>query len=132
MVRDAETHADEAHKLRELADSKNLAETLAYQTEKALADHRDSLDAADAGTIEGRVMELRQALESNDLAEIKAKTDALNEAAKPLAEALYADAQASAGAAGAAASNGGPVGDDEVVEDADFEVIDEDEAAKTS
>ena len=113
MVRDAESHADEAHKLRELADAKNLAETLAYQTEKALADHRDSLDAADAGTIEGRVMELRQALESNDLAEIKAKTDALNQAAQPLGEAVYAEAQAGAAAAGAPSSNGGSVGDDE-------------------
>ena len=132
MVRDAESHADEAHKLRELADAKNLAETLAYQTEKTLSDHREKLDPSDAGTIEGRVMELRQALESNDVVEIKAKTDALNQAAQPLAEAMYAEAQASAASSGAASSNGGSVDGDEVVEDADFEVIDEDEAAKTS
>ena len=132
MVRDAESHADEAHKLRELADAKNLAETLAYQTEKTLSDHRETLDPSDAGTIEGRVMELRQALESNDVVEIKAKTDALNQAAQPLAEAMYAEAQASAASSGAASSNGGSVDGDEVVEDADFEVIDEDEAAKTS
>ncbi|MFN8221780.1 MAG: molecular chaperone DnaK [Gaiellales bacterium] len=132
MVRDAEAHAGEAHKLRELADAKNMAETLAYQTEKALAEHREKLDSADASTIEGRVMELKQALEANDLGEIKAKTDALNEAAAPLAQALYADAQAAAASAGATTTNGGSGSDDEVVEDADFEVIDEDEAAKTS
>ena len=132
MMKDAETHAEEAHRLRELADAKNLAESLAYQTEKTLTEHRDKLDAGDAGTIEGRVMELRQALETNDLAEIQAKTEALNQAAQPLAEAMYASAQAEQAAAGAPSGNGGAAADDEVVEDADFEVIDEDEAAKTT
>ena len=94
MVKDAESHAEEAHKLRELADAKNMAETLAYQTEKSLAEHRDKLEPADAATLEGRVMELKQVLESGDLETIRAKTQALNEAAQPLAQALYADAQA--------------------------------------
>ena len=58
MVKDAELHAEEAHKLRELADARNMAEGLAYQTEKTLAEHRDKLDPSDAGTIEGRIMEL--------------------------------------------------------------------------
>src|SRR5687767_1289908 len=60
MIREAEAHADEAHRMRELADAKNLAETLAYQTEKSLSEHRDKLEEADASTIEGRIMELRQ------------------------------------------------------------------------
>jgi molecular chaperone DnaK len=127
MIKDAEAHADEAHKLRELADAKNIAETLAYQTEKSLAEHRDKLDSADAATIEGRIMELRSALDSNDLGDIRSKTDALNQASQPLAQAVYAQAQApSGGPSGASAGS-----EDEVVEDADFEVIDEDEAAKT-
>jgi molecular chaperone DnaK len=126
MVNDAEAHADEAHKLRELADARNLGETLAYQTEQALTEHRDKLEEGDAATIEGRVMELKQALEDADVAEIQAKTDALNQAAQPLAQAVYADAS-DAGSGGAA--NGGASGDDEVVEDADYEVIDDDEAA---
>jgi molecular chaperone DnaK len=130
MVKDAEAHADEAHKLRELADAKNLAETLAYQTEKSLGEHRDKLDAADASTIEGRIMELRQALDGSDLADIRAKTDALQQAAQPLAQAVYAQATQAASAAG---GNGSTAeGEDEVVEDADYEVIDEDEAAKRS
>ena len=130
MVSEAESHADEARTLKELADTKNLGETLAYQTEKALTEHREKLDSADAGTIEGRIMELRQALETNDVAEIRTKTQALEQAAQPLAQALYA--QASQQASSQAGEGGGPTESDEVVEDADYEVIDEDEAAKTT
>jgi molecular chaperone DnaK len=133
MVKDAEAHADEAHRLRELADAKNLGETLAYQTEKSLADNRDKLDAADASTIDGRIMELRQALDSSDLADIRAKTEALQQAAQPLAQAVYAEAQQAASATASSGGNGGTSDtEDEVVEDADYEVIDEDEAAKRS
>jgi molecular chaperone DnaK len=129
MVKEAEAHADEAHRLRELADAKNHAESLAYQTEKSLKDHRDALDEATASTIEGRMMELRQALDGSDLAEIKSKTDALQEASHKLAEAVYAAANTpSAPPSG----DGEAVSDDEVVEEADYEVIDEDETAKKS
>jgi molecular chaperone DnaK len=127
MIKDAEAHADEARKLRELADAKNQAESLAYATEKSLKDHRDKLDEAEASTIEGRVMELKQALDTDDLAEIRSKTDALQEASQKLAEAVYA--QASQQQAQAASGNGETTdSDDEVIEDA--EVVDEE--AKTS
>src|SRR3954471_18795614 len=53
MIKNAEAHADEAHQLRELADAKNHAEALVYATEKSLKDHRESLDEAEASTIEG-------------------------------------------------------------------------------
>ena len=134
MVAEAESHAEEAHRLRELADAKNTAEQLAYQTDKALAEHRDKLDPSDAGTIEGRVMELRQALETNDLADINAKAQALEQAAQPLAQAVYAQASQQAASSAAGSGDGGSANgsEDEVVEDADYEVIDEDEAAKTS
>ncbi len=128
MISEAEAHADEAHKLRELADARNLAEQLAYQTERTLKEHRDKLDEADASTIEGRIMELRGVLESEDVGEIRAKTQALEEASHKLAEAVYAQATAQA-ASSAQASNGGG-SDDEVVEEGDYEVIDEE--AKTS
>jgi molecular chaperone DnaK len=130
MVKDAEAHADEAHKLRELADAKNMAESLAYQTEKSLADHRDKLDPADAATLEGRVMELKQVLESGDLETIRAKKQALNEAAQPLAQALYADQQAGPAPGNAAGNGEAAPAEDEVVEDADFEVIDDETATK--
>jgi molecular chaperone DnaK len=128
MVADAESHRDEAHRLRELADAKNLAETLAYQTEKSLAEHRDKLSSEDAGTIEGRIMELRQTLDGSDLNEIQTKMNALQQAAQPLAQAVYAQASAAGDGGGAGAARD----EDEVVEDADYEVIDEDETAKRS
>jgi molecular chaperone DnaK len=129
MVKDAEAHAAEAHRLRELADAKNMAESLAYQTEKTLAEHRDKLEEAEASTIEGRIMELRQVLEGSDLDAIREKTQVLNDAAQPLAQAIYADAQADAQSAPPQGGNGAASSEDEVVEDADYEVIEEDEAA---
>jgi molecular chaperone DnaK len=130
MISEAETHADEAHKLRELADARNIGEQLAYQTERTLKEHRETLDEAEASTIEGRVMELKAELDSSDVNEIKQKTEALQEASHKLAEAVYA--QATAQQQASPGGNGTASADDEVVEDADYEVIDEDEAAKTS
>jgi molecular chaperone DnaK len=133
MIRDAEAHASEAHRLREVADARNHAETLAYQTERTLKEHRDKLDEAEAATIEGRVMELRKALEGDDVAEINAKAEALQEASHKLAEAVYAQATAQAQASGG--GNGAPTADDEVVEEGEYEVVDEvgdeEEAAKS-
>jgi molecular chaperone DnaK len=131
MIKDAESHADEARKLRELADARNAAESLAYQTERTLKEHRDKLDESDASTIEGRIMELRGVLETDDVNEIRSKTEALQEASQKLAEAIYAQAttQQAASASGGNGAEGGS--DDEVVEEADYEVIDEEEA-KTS
>ncbi len=122
MIKDAEAHADEAHKLHELADAKNNAEALAYATEKSLKEHRETLGEAEASTIEGRMMELRSALDGDDLADIRAKTEALQEASHKLAEAVYAQATA-AQSAGQGGGNGAEPSDDEVIEDA--EVVDE-------
>jgi molecular chaperone DnaK len=127
MITDADSHADEAHRLRELADARNAGEQLAYQTERTLKEHRDKVPEADAATIEGRIMELRQAVESADVTDIRAKTEALQEASRTLADALYAEASAKAGSA---TSGNGGTSEEEVVEDADYEVIDEEEAKK--
>src|SRR6266550_4431561 len=126
MIREAEAHSDEAHKLRELADARNAAESLAYQTERTLKEHRDKLDEADASTIEGRVMELKSVLESSDVNEIRQKTEALQQASQKLAEAVYAQASAAqqqASAAGDGEGDGAAPSDDEVIEDA--EIVDE-------
>src|SRR4051794_35705751 len=129
MIKNAEAHADEAHRLREIADAKNNAEALAYATEKSLKDHRESIDEGEASTIEGRIMELKQVLDGTDVGEIRAKSDALTEASHAVANVLYQQAtQAQAGAAG---GDGASSSDDEVVEEGDYEVIDEEEA-KTS
>ena len=129
MVSEADSHREEARKLRELADARNTAEQLAYQTERSLKEHRDKLDEADASTIEGRIMELKGVLESSDLNEIREKTNALQEASQKLAEAVYAQATAQQ-AQSATGGNGAESSDDEVVEEGDYEVIDEEEEAK--
>jgi molecular chaperone DnaK len=125
MMKDAEAHAGEAHKLRELAEARNQAENLVYQTEKSLKDHRETLSEADASTIEGRIMELKGALDSSDLSEIKSKTDALVEASHKLAEAVYAKATAEQAASQHSGDGAAAPGEDEVVEEADYEVVDE-------
>jgi len=130
MIKEAEAHAEEAHRLRELADARNVGETLAYQTERSLKEHRDKLPEADASTIEGRIMELRAVLDSSDVNEIKQKTDALQEASQKLAEILYS--QAATQAQTAASDGATESSDDEVVEEADYEVIDEEEGATKS
>jgi molecular chaperone DnaK len=125
MMKDAEAHAEEAHRMRETVDAKNLAENLAYQTERSLKEHRDKLDEAEAATIEGRVMELRQALESDDVADIRAKTEALQEASHKLAEAVY---QQAASQAQQPSGDGAAEADDEVIEEA--EIVDEEAPTK--
>nr|MBA3333158.1 Hsp70 family protein [Actinomycetota bacterium] len=131
MISEAETHAGEAHQLRELADARNAGEQLAYQAERTLAEHRDKVDEATGSTIEGRIMELRQAVEGSDVAEIQAKSQALDEASRSLADAIYAQASAAQTSQAQPSGNGSGT-EDEVVEDADYEVIDEEEEAKTS
>jgi molecular chaperone DnaK len=129
MIRDAESHQEEAHRLRALADARNQAESLAYQTERTLNEHRDKLDESDASTIEGRVMELKNVLESSDVNEIRQKTEALQQASQKLAEAVYAQATAAqASSGGGNGADSAATSDDEVIEDA--EIVDEE--AKTS
>ena len=125
MIKDAEAHADEAHKLRELAEARNQAETLVYSTEKSLGEHRDSLDEETVKTIEERVEALKAVADGDDTAQIRAKSEELMEAAHKLAQAVYEKVQAEQAAAQPSAGNGEAASDDEVVEEADYEVIDE-------
>jgi molecular chaperone DnaK len=121
MIKEAEAHADEAHKLRELVDARNQAEALAYQIEKSVSEHREKLDESLASTVEGRIMELRAVLDSGDVAEITAKSDALQEAWTQAAQALYAQASSEQ----PSGDGGSEPSDDEVVEDAEYEVVDD-------
>jgi molecular chaperone DnaK len=123
MIREAEAHSEEAAKLKAVVDARNNAESLAYQIEKSLKENREKLDESLASTVEGRLMELRAVLESGDVADITAKTDALQEAWTQAASALYA--QASSEQATAPNGDEAPVSDDEVVEDAEYEVVDD-------
>jgi molecular chaperone DnaK len=125
MVKDAEAHAGEAHAMRELAEARNQAETAVYSTEKSLAEHRESLDEETVKTIEERVEALKGVVDGEDAAAIRTKTDELMEAAHKLAQAVYEKVQAEQASAHAAAGDGGATDDEEVVEEADYEVIDE-------
>jgi molecular chaperone DnaK len=124
MMKEADAHREEASRLRELVDARNNAESLAYQIEKSLNENRDKLDAGVASTVEGRIMELRGVLESSDVAEIKSKTDALQQAWTEAAQALYAQASAQP-TGGNGTDSSSSVSDDEVVEDAEYEVVDD-------
>ncbi len=130
MVHEAEAHADEAHRLHELADARNTAEQLMYATERTLKEHREKLSEDEAANIDARIEELRKAIEGTDTGEIRSKSEALQEASHKLAEAVYAQAtaaQAQAQASGGATSDDGSQTADEDVEEADYEVVDEGE-----
>ncbi|WP_299983252.1 molecular chaperone DnaK [Desulfobacula sp.] len=132
MVKDAEMHADEDKKKRELIDTKNNAEALIDQTEKTLKEHGDKVDEATRKDIESAVEALKQTKDSNDVDEIKQKVEALSQASHKLAEVMYQqaaqDEQGGPGTPGAdaGASAGAPPEDDEDVVDADFEEVKKD------
>jgi molecular chaperone DnaK len=124
MVSDAESHAEEDRKQRELAEARNLAENAAYQSEKALADADGKVDDATVEEVEAAVKGVRESLESGSVEEINAKTEALNTAMTKASEQIYAAAQSEASSEGAAADGESSDEDDEVV---DAEVVDEGE-----
>jgi molecular chaperone DnaK len=124
MVSDAESHADEDRKQRELAEARNLAENAAYQSEKALADADGKVDDATKEEVEAAVKGVRESLESDSAEEINAKTEALNTAMTKASEQIYAAAQSEAAAEGGTGDGETADEDDEVV---DAEVVDEGE-----
>jgi molecular chaperone DnaK len=128
MVKDAEAHADEDRRQRELAEARNVAENAAYQAEKQLAEMGDKVDSGAKEEINKAIADVRASLDSDNAEEIKAKTDALQQAFHKVSEQIY-QAAAEQQAAGAAASDGsganGAGGQDEE-EVVDAEVVDED------
>ena len=126
MVTDAEAHAGEAHRMRELAEARNQAETLVYSTEKSLAEHRESLDEETVKTIEERIEALNGVVGGDDISAIRTKSEELMQASHQLAQAVYQKVQAEQAASQPAGDGGNGASDeDEVVEEADYEVIDE-------
>ncbi len=94
MVSDAETHADDDRRLRELAEARNGAENAAYQAERQLKDLADNMDESQTTEIEGLIKDLRESLTSEDPAELNAKTEALQTAFHKVSEAMYEKASA--------------------------------------
>jgi len=123
MVKDAEAHAEEDKKRKELIDAKNQADSLIYSTEKALAEHGEKIEAGEKSTIEGVVAELKSAVEAEDLEQIQAKTQELASVSMKLGEAMY---QSSGGDESGGTGGGEAGGGQEDVVDADFEEVDDD------
>src|SRR5256714_8451894 len=128
MVSDAETHADEDRRARELAEARNNGENAAYQAERQLTELGDQVDAEAKTQIEAAIKEVRESLASEDANEINVKTEALQAAVHKVSEAMYERAQQQAASEGAASGNGAPPTDgagaaeEDVV---DAEVVDE-------
>jgi molecular chaperone DnaK len=128
MVKDAELHAEEDRKRKELADTKNHADSLAYSTEKSLADLGDKLDEATKNQINDKIAALRKELEGTDIGAIKKAQDELMQASHKLAEMMYKKASEGGAAGGGNEEPGGGKqeqgkGGNEDVVDADFEDV---------
>ena len=122
MVSDAESHADEDSRQRELAEARNMAESLAYQSEKQVEELGDKLESENKEEIEGAIKAVREALESDSKEEIDAKTEALTAAMTKVSEQIYAAAQEQAQAA---SEDGAEASGDDEEEVVDAEVVDE-------
>ena len=127
MVKDAEAHADEDKKKRELIDLHNQAESVIYQTEKSLKEMGDKVPAEDKANIEGALSQLKTVKDGEDGAAISKAMEDLQQVSHKLAEAMYADGQAgdAAGAAPEADAAADAEADADVV-DADFEEVKDD------
>jgi molecular chaperone DnaK len=131
MVRDAEAHAAEDAKFRELADARNHAEAAVHATEKSLTELGEKVSSQDRARIESALSELREAVKGDSKEKIQTKLKALNDASAGMAEKLYAEKQGGAGAAGPAEGGAGKPGDDNVV-DAEFEEVKGDDKKKSA
>lgn len=147
MVKEAEAHAQEDKQEREKAETRNEADNLIYTTEKSVRDYGEKISEDDRKNIESAIADLRKVMDSDQLEEIKAKIEALKQAAYKLAEEVYKSTASQAGGAdaggtasrgasagtagqeaGASDSSGSAAGageSGETVEDADYEVVDD-------
>ena len=124
MVKDAEAHATEDKKRRELIEARNQADALIHSTEKALGEHGDKVGGDEKTAIEAAAAALKEAVKADDVDAIKEKTNTLAQASMKLGEAMYKAQQTEGAAADAAADGAGNKPDDNVV-DADFEEVDD-------
>ena len=125
LIKDAEMHADEDKKKRELIDARNMADSMIYTTEKSMKEAGDKVDEATKGNINQAIESLKKAMEGEDTEDIKRLTDELTQASHKLAEAMYAQAsqqQEQAEGTTGAESAAGAEKDEDVV-DADFEEV---------
>jgi molecular chaperone DnaK len=126
MVSDAESHADDDKRLRELAEARNNGESAAYQANKQLKELADQIDASAKSEIEDAIKAVNESLKGEDAEEIRARTETLQTAFHRVSEQMYERAQAAQQDVptdnGASSSNGASSAEEEVV---DAEVVDE-------
>jgi molecular chaperone DnaK len=130
MVKDAEAHAEEDRRQREIVETRNQAENAAYQAERQVTEMGDSLDSSSKEEIEAAMKDVRDNLESDDVELLRQKTDALQSAFHKVSEQMYAAAQQQQAAAGNGASaDGEPAADASADEEevVDAEVVDGEE-----
>ncbi len=130
MRKDAEMHAEEDRKFRELVEARNQADALIHATRKSLDELGEKVDGAERANIESLIKELEEAVKGENKDVIETKSKALAEASGKLAEKMYqgqesAGAQGAAGGAGAAGAGQSTASDEDVV-DAEFEEVDDD------
>jgi len=132
MVNDAKVHAAEDKKKRELIDTRNQADQIVYQTEKNIKEMADKIDSDSKNRLEAGVGRLKEAMKTDNLSEMKSAMDALNQIWNEVSSKMYqqaTDAQPGAGAgaqAGQAAQDAQNDASAKDVEEADFEVVDDD------
>lgn len=124
LIKDAELHADEDKKKKELVESRNMADSLIYATEKSIKDLGDKVDADTKTKIEAAVSSLKKAMEGDNTEDIKQKSEELTQASHKLAEAMYQQAaKDTPGGASAGQDTGAAAAQDDDVVDADFEEV---------
>jgi molecular chaperone DnaK len=125
MVKDAESHAADDKKRKEMAEAKNHADSLIHATEKALSEHGSKVGEPERRAIEDAIASLKEAVKGDDADDIKAKTNTLSQASMKLGEAMYASQQAGTDQPGGPGAPGGEAKKDDVV-DAEFTEVDDD------
>ncbi|MDW8260386.1 MAG: Hsp70 family protein, partial [Gammaproteobacteria bacterium] len=127
MIRDAEAHAEEDRKFRELADTRNQADAAIHSVEKALKDLGDKVSGEERAKVEAALSDLKSVVKSDDKDKIQKKLDALLQASATIAQRAYAQANAAGSAAGHSggngAGNGAAGGKDDNIVDAEFEEV---------
>jgi molecular chaperone DnaK len=132
MVKEAESHAEDDKKRRELVEVRNQAEALVHSTEKMIADFGDKVSDEDKSAVEAAAAEVKTAAEGDDVEAIKQKLDALAQTSMKLGEAMYQSSQAEGGDEGPSADADGSAGPDENVVDVDFEEVKDDDDNKSA
>ena len=123
MVKEAEQHAEEDKKLKEVIEARNKADALIHETEKVLKENGDKIAASAKESIEKAVQELKDVLDSNDAEKLKEKTDALTQTTLKIGEEMYKQNPTGASDSATSAESDTSSKADDTVVDADFEEV---------